>query len=61
MKKFLVRGIKSGVRASGEIRASERVEALSLPAFDLPAESWGPASLYYSLVGLAKGLLQGLC
>ena len=51
------RGTKSGVKASGGIRAS--VGASLLPALNPQTEPW-PASSSYSLVGSARGLTQGL-
>ena len=45
----------------GGVGASKEVEALSLTASDLSAGPWRLASLFCSPVGLAGGLLQGLC
>ena len=55
IKKSLVRRIRS------RVRASKGIKALLLLASDLFIRSWGPISLSYSLVGLAKKLLQGFC
>ena len=54
VKKSSVGGTRGGVGAS------RGVEALSLPAFNLPAGPWGLASSSCSPMGSAGGLLQGL-
>ena len=58
VKRSLVEGgTKDGVGASGGIGASLR--ASLLPALNLQIGSW-PASSSCSLMGLARGLTQGL-
>ena len=58
MKKFLMkRGIRGGVRASKEVRAL--VRTLSLPILNFRIRFWLTSSSY-SLIGLAKELMQRL-
>ena len=52
-------GTKSRVGASGGIGVSGEVKTLLLPASNLFAGLWGPASSFYSPVGLARELLPG--
>ena len=52
--------IRGRVGASGGVKALEEVRALLLPASDLFARPWGPASSSCSPVGSAGGFLQGL-
>ena len=53
---------KSSVgKTNGEVETSKRIRASLLPVSDLSTRLGGPASLSYSLVRLAGGLLQRLC
>ena len=60
VKKSLVGEIKGRVGALGRVKALERIGALLLLAFDFFVRLWGLASSSCSLVGSARGLLQGL-
>ena len=55
MNRFLV-----GRRTRSGVRLSRVVKALLLPALDLPATSWAPASSSCSM-GLIGELTQGFC
>ena len=55
VKKSLVGGIRDG------IEVLEGVKALLLPISYLSTRLWGPVSSFCSLVGLARGFLQGFC